>query len=545
MVENLYETYIRNPYAEENIFRTLPPRQESLPEYAAVRTILPQPFWAGHSSAIDCYWKVWELAFRNLRNPTEANGFVSPYIDTAFNGNLFMWDSAFILMFARYAQRAFNFQQTLDNLYSKQHPDGFICREIREKDGADCFKRFDPPATGPNVMPWTEWEYYLQIGDRERLGRVFPPLLAYHQWLRHYRTWQDGTYWASGWSCGMDNQPRLSFHEKPGGRTQVSISDLMSLSQGQMPKIDPSMFTDMFKEWWDHDHMSWIDTSLQAVISARLLILMAEVLGRAEEVADLHDEIKSLSQVINATLWDEETGFYYDRRADGRQSRVKTIGAFWALLAKISPPERVERLVAQLENPQTYNRPHRVPSLAADHESYRSLGEYWRGGVWAPTNYMVLRGLTEAGYHDLAYKIARNHHSQVVQVFEQTGTLWENYAPEKTERGNIAAPNFVGWTGLPPVSVLFEYVFGLRPDVPGNTLVWDVRLLEEHGVAQYPFGQRGLLDLHCPARTTAEEKPVITAHSNVPLNLEVHWAGGVELVESRLAGRASSGPAGT
>ena len=279
-------------------------------------------------------------------------------------------------------------------------------------------------------------------------------------------------------------------------------------------------------------------------MSARLLVRMAEALGRAEEVADLHAEINRLGQVINTTLWDERTGFYYDRRADGRLSGVKTIGAFWALLAKIAPPERLERLVAQLENPQTFNRPHRVPSLAADHESYHPLGEYWRGGVWAPTNYMVLRGLTEAGYHDLAYKVARNHHSQVVQVFEQTGTLWENYAPEKTERGNMARPDFVGWTGLPPVSVLFEYVFGLRPDVPGNTLVWDVRLLEEHGVAQYPFGRYGLLDLHCAARTTAEEKPIITVQSSVPLNLEIHWAGGVESVAPRLVVPTSSDNSG-
>jgi len=538
-----YQTYIPNRYAEENIFRTLPPRQESFPSYADARPVLPQPFWTGHSSAIDCYWKVWELVFRNLRNPTAVNGFVSPYVDTAFNGNLFMWDSAFILMFARYAQRAFNFQQTLDNLYCKQHPDGFICREIREDDGTDCFKRFDPPATGPNVMPWTEWEYYQQIGDRERLGRVFPPLLAYHQWLRHYRTWQDGTYWASGWSCGMDNQPRLSFHEKPGSRSLVDLSFLVSLSQGQeqAPKIDPGQFTDMFKEWWDHDHMSWIDTSLQAVISARLLVQMAEALGREKEVDDLRNEIKVLSEIINATLWDEETGFYYDRRADGRQSRVKTIGAFWALLANIAPLERVERLIAQLEDPRTFNRPHRVPTLAADHEDYNPLGEYWRGGVWAPTNYMVLRGLTEAGFPDLAHEIARNHHAHVVQVFEQTGTVWENYAPEKTERGNISRPDFVGWTGLPPVAVLFEYVFGLRPNVPANTLVWDVRLLEEHGVAQYPFGERGLLDLRCAARRSEEEKPVITVQTNVPVCLEVHWAGGVEKIIAPSSIRQSSG----
>lgn len=67
----------------------------------------------------------------------------------------------------------FPFQRTLDNFYAKQHPDGFICREIKA-DGADCFERYDPVSTGPNLMPWCEMVYYHQFGDMERLHKVFP-----------------------------------------------------------------------------------------------------------------------------------------------------------------------------------------------------------------------------------------------------------------------------------------------------------------------------------------------------------------------------------
>ena len=66
-----------------------------------------------------------------------------------------MWDSSFILMFARYGTRFFPFQNTLNNFFAKQHPDGFSCREIKA-DGADCFERYDPVSTGPNLMPWCE-----------------------------------------------------------------------------------------------------------------------------------------------------------------------------------------------------------------------------------------------------------------------------------------------------------------------------------------------------------------------------------------------------
>ena len=87
-----------------------------------------------------------------------------------------MWDSSFILMFARYGARFFPFQNTLDNFYAKQHPDGFICREIKA-DGADCFERYDPVSTGPNLIPWCEMVYYHQFGDVERLHKIFPVLV--------------------------------------------------------------------------------------------------------------------------------------------------------------------------------------------------------------------------------------------------------------------------------------------------------------------------------------------------------------------------------
>lgn len=98
------------------------------------------------------------------------------------------------------------------------------------------------------------------------------------------------------------------------------------------------------------------------------------------------------------------------------------------------------------------------------------------------------------------------------------------------DRGNQAAGDFVGWTGLPPTAVLFEYVYGLRPDVPNKKLTWDIRLLEAHGVSRYPFGLDGLLDLSCEARADVTEMPIIKVETNVPITLEVIWAGGSNLL---------------
>jgi hypothetical protein len=501
--DSYIDTHFRESLVQENTFQRMPQEAVTPPSFEEAWNSLPQPFWEGHEGAIDCYRGAWELAFSNLRKPEPQSGFVASFIDTAFNDCLFMWDSAFILMFARYGRRAFDFQRTLDNLYASQHPDGFICREVGTFDGKDRFERFDAASTGPNVMPWTEWEHFGDTNDRERLGSVFPVLVSYHRWLRRHRTWRDGTYWTSGLGSGMDNQPRFQGRQGESGW--------------------PERLT-------YHGHAVWIDACLQQILSANLLLLMADALGRSGEVADLREERDRLTLTVNERLWNEQTAFYHDELADGTLSDVQTVGAFWALLANVVPQERIAGFVEHLEDAKSFGRPHRVPSLSADHPEYDPGGGYWLGGVWPPTNYMILRGLDRIGYPDLAHEISREDLDHVVGVFQETGTLWENYAPEQRAQGNRAKDDFVGWSGLAPIAGLFEYVFGLRADAPSGRLLWDVRLLESHGVRRYPFGKDGVLDLSCVPRDSAGEEPEIQVRSTIPLELVVRWEGGEKTV---------------
>jgi len=491
-----FDTHVTNNLVAENSFIHQPADTRIPPEFLAIKDQLPQPVWQNRPDVIQCYWRTWELAFGNLHPAHPAVGFVSPFIDPAFNGHIFMWDSGFMLMFGKYGNKVFPFQSTLDNFYAKQHADGFICREIRESDGTDVFERFDPSSTGPNILPWTEWEYFLNFNDTARLRKVFIPLLAYYQWFHTYRTWNDGTYFSSGWGCGMDNQPRL-----PKG----------------------------FNPEWSHGHMSWIDITLQQILAGNILIEMAEKLNCTNDLTAIKDEVAFLTKYVNTVMWDEKTCFYYDKFQSGSLSEIKSIASFWALLAGMVPDSSVKSFVSHLENPNEFDRLHRVPTLSADHPDYNPEGGYWRGSIWAPTNYMVLRGLSKYGYDSLAYVIAKNHLDNVVTVFNQTQTLHENYAPDRVQGNN--AKDFVGWTGLVPISVLFEYVFGLRPNVPSNTLTWDIHLTDEFGIKKYPFGKDGLMDLVCRQRKDKTQKPLLTIVTNVPFQLQLTWEGGTKEIQ--------------
>jgi hypothetical protein len=166
-------------------------------------------------------------------------------------------------------------------------------------------------------MTWCEWEYYQNFGDKTRLSEVFIPLMAYHRWMREHHTWPDGTYFSTGWGCGMDN----------------------------IRRVDKGYHT-----MYSHGHSVWVDACMQELLNCNILIEMARIVGREEFIPELTDERDMLRRVINEKLWDEKSEFYYDLWRGNKFSGIKHIGAYWGLLAKCADKERAEKLIAHLEN---------------------------------------------------------------------------------------------------------------------------------------------------------------------------------------------------
>ncbi len=457
-----YDLYLKEPYVAENTFLQQK-RDTSSVSFAEAKDRLPVPYWEGHSAEIEAYWRAWELAFAHIRPATEQNGFVNNYIDTAFNGNTFITDSPFMMQFCKYAADVFDFRGTMNNFYSKQHLDGFICREICSDTGADRFHRFDPIASGMNICAWTEWELFQFNGDRERLKRIFPVLMAYHRWLKKYHRNPDGSYWCTGLGSTMDNQPRV-----PEG----------------------------FSRRLDSADMVWMDANLLALIDCERLLWIAKEIGRGSETAELEEERVFLREYIRRNLWDEEEGFFFDRWPNGERSRCKSIGAFWALHADLCDPEQTKRLVEHLKNPEEFNRFHPFPSISADSPLYNSNGLYWRGGVWACMNYMVFRGLERNGFADLAREFALRSNQNAVEVYKTTGTFWECYAPDSNEHSEPSVPDCVGWSGLYPITFLLEQIFGMHVLAAERKVVWQIALRQTFGVTKLPF-LGGTIDLRC------------------------------------------------
>jgi len=134
------------------------------------------------------------------------------------------------------------------------------------------------------------------------------------------------------------------------------------------------------------------------------------------------------------------------------------IGGLWTLIAEVVPSERLEKLTSHLTNPDTFGRPMPVPTLSASDPDYKPEGGYWLGASWAPTTYTVLKGLAANGKPALARELAERAVRQVEQVYEESDTIWENYAPDKVAQGVPGQRDFCGWSGLFTVAIPREFL---------------------------------------------------------------------------------------
>ncbi|MCA9968910.1 MAG: hypothetical protein KC425_01785 [Anaerolineales bacterium] len=474
------------PLTQQNTFLQQAVETAVIPSFLEARARLPEPVLADKPAWVEMYWRAWELVWANLRRPRPDTGLVASHVNGSPENHLFMWDAAFEVQYGVYGRRIFPFVTTLDNFYARQHPDGYMCREMSWETGQELYAPFDPDGTGPAILAWAEWRTYRASGDDARLARVFWPLLAYHHWCRANRTWPSGLYWATGVSSGMSNQPRV-----PDSRHH-------------------------------HRHWTWVDASMQAALTVSVLAQMAGRLQEADWAEALTAEHTQLVQKINQQLWNEEQTYYQDVGPDGRFSRVKSIGAYWGLVDKeLVPADRLTPFVQHLRDGWAFNLPHRVPSQAADSEGYNAQsGNRWRGAVWPATNFMVLKGLRTVGQHALAREIALNHLGKLFEVYQRTDTFWENYAPETAAPGDPAQPNAVSMAAISPIAILLEDVLGLHVDWPLRRVTWDRQLetAQLYGVRNFPIGPDGVVDL-------IADPEKLTVNTNVPFTLQLREDG--------------------
>ncbi len=299
---------------------------------------------------------------------------------------MWLWDSAFhALAIATYDGNLA--KDALRAVLSQAEEDGFISAMMNPYNHVD--------ETQPQVLAWAVWEVYKKTGDRRFLAESVSALDGYLTWDKTHRD-NDGDgllEWMSeygytvcrGGEAGWDNSPRFDV-------------------EGEMNAVDFSMF--------------------QAHDSLYLSYIYEEV-GDKLKADYWKKEYEFLKEKINASLWCEEDGLYYDKLIDGDFNKVVTPACFMPMFANIASKEQAEKLVRNLTDENLLWTKVPLSTVAKTHPSYST--DMWRGGVWLNLNYFVIKGLLNYGYTELAATLKNRTLETVNKWYKKTGTIFEFY----------------------------------------------------------------------------------------------------------------------
>jgi len=338
---------------------------------------------------------------------------------------LFEWDTFFAaLMFGmiRKDLAYANFFAMLEEI----SPEGMIPNSGSGACPSD--DRSEPP-----VGAWCAWKLYLQYKDTWFIEQVFDCLLAWNTWRFRERDFnKDGLLEPASIPAYTENpfnKHRLfGVGEKQGAMYESGLDN--------SPMWDDATFNTTHHCM----ELSYVGLNALMVADCECLAKMAALLGRKQEQEILHKQRHDLVAKINRELWSEDHGIYLNRHWNGHFSEKLSPTHLYTLMAGISSPPRASRMIQEhLLNPQEFLGDYMIPTISRSDPSFQDQ-DYWRGRIWAPTNFLVVEGLKRAGRYDIASHVVQSGYSMFLKCWKEYGIVGENY---NAITGRAAEPDTV------------------------------------------------------------------------------------------------------
>ena len=437
------------------------------------RSQIPKPVIDNEAGLVALYWEAWRQAWGRVRYQEGIPQ--SPYMDEAhpWEDVNWIWDTAFMVHFCKYAPHLFPGIESFDNFYAVMYDNAATSLRIHHVDN-------------PPLFAWIEHDYMTFTGDTNRIGTVLEKkyLQQHFDFFENPPTGSkpeyggaaisldavdNGFLW-SGVSSGMDNSPR---GEASGG----------------------------------DDSILWVDAIAQHGLSALYIDRLARASGNPEIAAHFRKQYDEIRSTVNSHYWDDEHQFYFDVAVDdGSFDRVWTPASYWPMLAEMCTDQQAEALRQHADNAAIFGGEHPWPTVSRSDATFENDGKYWRGGIWLPTAYMATKALEKYAFYDTADRLAYALVKKMEQTYRSFSphTIWEAYSPtahepttHKTyEKGPVkkngigyVTPHFCGWSALGPISMLIENVLGFHHvNALTNTVEWRRYRNDRHGIERLRFG---------------------------------------------------------
>ncbi|HKW27905.1 MAG TPA: trehalase family glycosidase [Verrucomicrobiae bacterium] len=155
--------------------------------------------------------------------------------------------------------------------------------------------------------------------------------------------------------------------------------------------------------------------SSQLGYGAVVLQRLALALGKEAEAADWARQIQRHRQAVDS-LWDGQKGYWIVTYRGTQRDDVLTSSIIYPIFCDLCrDPTKIKQVIEEhILNPKEFNGPFPVPTVAYDDPRYyhqkppfqNEAGGLWRGNIWMPETWIIVKGLFKYGYEDEAKSMA-------------------------------------------------------------------------------------------------------------------------------------------
>ena len=323
---------------------------------------------------------------------------------------LFCWDTYFAAMLAMTG----NLDLACANAIA-------VTREMTEQGfvpnfgAANGYKSRD--RSQPPVGSFAVRELYRRCREPRLIREVFDDLLTWNRWWLNNRATPENTLcWGSNPYEPLTGNPwELKSVGKLLGATFESGLD------------NSPMYDDV--PYCDETHlMRLADVGLTGlyILDCESLADLADAIGR-EEAAELRARAEAFKLGLES-LWDERTGIYQNRRTDtgAFYTRLSPTN-FYALFSDKVSPDRISRMMEEhFYNPGEFWGEFIMPTIARNDPAYPDQN-YWRGRIWAPTNFLAYAAMRRHNLTKPCHDLAIRSVALFLKEWREFGHVHENY----------------------------------------------------------------------------------------------------------------------
>ncbi|MDX1766134.1 MAG: trehalase family glycosidase [Candidatus Saccharimonadales bacterium] len=404
-----------------------------------------------------------------------------------------LWDSAFISIgIAWYdAERA---RKELLSLIRGQWSNGMLPHMIFDEEsgrftGANVWRSEISPAappgietsgiTQPPILAEAVWRVGEHMNKEDRhvfFSEMFAALLRYHGWLYRERDpHNEGlVVMVHPWETGLDNTPpwleEMRHNQTP---IWIRVIDRLKLDRlfklfRQDTKLVPAseristvVALTLFHaqrrlrrkkynsmEILRRAHFSIDDVFYNAVLIRNNHILeeIAHEIGESIP-ADLRESFEKAKEGLEQ-LWCAEDQRYYSRNFITKEwIREPYIGSLAPLYSGAVTKRRAAKIVEHLTDELHFWTKYPIPSVPLS-SSYFNHMRYWQGPTWINTNWLIIDGLKQYGYHKEAALIKE----QTIKLVEKHG-FCEYFSPID---GSPSGAQSFSWTAALIIDLLSD-----------------------------------------------------------------------------------------